>query len=120
MKYHPSELPIETKNAIIAKHLPLIDAAYRAADAAKEAASAAHKPVFRNHLFKCEATAQGIAEAAAYAVAKAAKEAAVIAYHAALDAPHTEIKKAIAAKRKADRIADRAARFANYENRLQS
>lgn len=94
----------EAKNAIFAKHRPLVDAAYAAAEAAKEAASAAYKPVFRNYLFKREATAQGIADAAAYAVAKAAREAAITAYHAALDAPHTEIKKAIAAKRKADRI----------------
>lgn len=110
MKYHPSELPTEAKDAILAKHRPLVAAAYAVAEAAKEAASAAYKPVFLNRLFKREATAQGIADAAAYAVAKAAREAAVDAYHAALDAPHIEIRKAIAAKRKADRLADSTTR----------
>ena len=105
MKYHPSELIEEIKSRILAKHRPLVDAAYAAADAAKEASFAAYKPVFRNRLHKREATAQGIADAAAYAVAKAAKEAAIAALEAAQDAPWTEIRKAIAAKRKADRIA---------------
>jgi hypothetical protein len=105
MKYHPSELPIEETKAIYQKHIPAIDAAYKAAEAAKEAASAAYKPVFLNYLLKREETAQGIADAAAYAVAKAAKEATIAALYAAYDAQSSEIRKAIAAKRKADRIA---------------
>jgi len=105
MKYHPSELPIETQNAIHAKHREIIANAYEAAEAAKEASSVAHKPVFLNYLFKREATAQGIADAAVYAVAKAAKEAAIAAYDAAHDACWNEIRETIAAKRKADRIA---------------
>ncbi len=97
-------LPEEEK-IIFNKHLPLIDAAYAAAESAKELASAAFKPVFRNRLFKRESTEQGIADAAAYAAAAAARDAAVAAYSAALDAPHIEIKKAKSAQRKAERLA---------------